>query len=498
MSTWEFIIREDVIRSVLPAEYAHFARPVRDGLTLFLERLPESWQADILQQQAALPLAATAGQRLSALARCCPVLHKLGQVLARDQRLCSDLRGHLRELESLTPTVPVDQIQRQLLHELGPLADLGVTLAPPALAEASVAVVVPFRQHCGRDAGSSVDGVFKVLKPGIEERLEKELELLQEVGAHLDLECETLGIPRLDYQDSFQQVREKLGREVRLDLEQRHLTAAHAMYESLPDVHIPRVLAHCTPRVTAMERIYGGKVTDHDLQHAHLRGRLAEIVVEAMIAHPIFSPAGQALFHSDPHAGNLFLTDEGRLAILDWSLAGELGERERRAMVDIMLATITLRTEGIVAALAELSERPEMDVPAVRKIVYKWLRRMRHGQFPGIDWLVGMLDDAVQYAGLRVAADLMLFRKMLHTLQGVITEIRASGFQIDQVLFAEFLRHFALEWPGRWFKPPASRRYATRLSNVDLMRTVLSMPETAARFWLTQSLDFWGVPDGRE
>ena len=44
------------------------------------------------------------------------------------------------------------------------------------------------------------------------------------------------------------------------------------------------------------------------------------------------------MFHGDPHAGNLFLTDENRLAILDWSLVGSLGERDVMAIVQILLA----------------------------------------------------------------------------------------------------------------------------------------------------------------
>ena len=56
------------------------------------------------------------------------------------------------------------------------------------------------------------------------------------------------------------------------------------------------------------------------------RRRLGELIVEALIAGPIWSPAPRATFHADPHAGNLFVTPERRLAILDWSLTGTLGE----------------------------------------------------------------------------------------------------------------------------------------------------------------------------
>ena len=57
------------------------------------------------------------------------------------------------------------------------------------------------------------------------------------------------------------------------------------------------------------------------------------------------------MFHSDPHAGNLFLTDENRLAMLDWSLVGCLGEAEREAIVQIMLAAVTLQPKRVVQVL---------------------------------------------------------------------------------------------------------------------------------------------------
>ena len=44
-----------------------------------------------------------------------------------------------------------------------------------------------------------------------------------------------------------------------------------------------------------------------------------------------------------------------------------------------------------------------------------------------------MLDEAVQKARLRLAADLMLFRKTLHTLEGVLAEIGADGSDADEV-----------------------------------------------------------------
>jgi ubiquinone biosynthesis protein len=450
---------------------------------VFLEGLPDAHMRSVLADQAALPADATVSRRLGVLAQSCPALHKLGQVLARDRRLSPELRGHLQELESLPPAVPLPTIEETLARELGPLDRRGVLLLPPALAEASVAFVIPFREgHTPRE-GNPRDSVFKVLKPGIEERLAQELELVERVGAYLDEKCDEFHLPHLDYRDSFQQVREKLHHEVRLDLEQRHLAEAGHFYRDEPRVQVPALCEHCTRRVTAMERVWGDKVTDHALDAAGDRRRLAALVLEALVARPVFTADGGALFHGDPHAGNLFLTHDHRLAVLDWSLVGRLGERERTAIGQITLGALTLSGERIAAALADLAVR-QVDRPALEAVVDAWLDRVRRGRFPGFAWLTGLLDDAFQTARLPVGGELMLFRKTLHTLEGVLADVHTGTSPMDEVLLREFLRQLALEWPRRWLARPHSRAFATRLSNADLVQLLLGLPWAAAQVWV--------------
>lgn len=480
---WNILLDEASLADVLPPEFAHFARPVRDGLAEFLQGLPGEQQTAILRSQAALPPRASFSVRLGQLARCSAVLQKLGQILARDQRLAAELRDQLRELESLPPSVSLETIQKTLQEELGSLNRLGVTLEPPAIAEASVAVVIPFR----RDENGATCGVFKVLKPGIEEQLERELALLESVGEYLDQRCDELAIPHLDYQESFQQVRGKLRDEVHLVHEQRHLQEARAFFRDDPQVQIPRLFEFCTPRVTAMERITGSKVTDNALTCCRRR-QLARLVAKSLIARPVFSGDARALFHSDPHAGNLFLTVDGRLGILDWSLVGYLSEAERAAIAQVMLGAAMLDARYIVAVLANLADE-RLSVSDLLEVVADHLRQVRRGQFPGLRWLISLLDEATQRARLRVGADLMLFRKSLHTLEGVIADVGEAQGQIDRTLMVEFLKHFAAEWPLRWTRLPASRDCATRVSNLDLTRAWLSGPATAARFWTGHTLD---------
>lgn len=485
MVQWNLIIDEDALASVLPDEYAKFARPVAGALAVFLEGLSDDRQNAILTEQAALPVTTDVSQRLAVLAKNCPVLHKLGQVLARDSNLAPRLRAELQTLESLPPSVDHDTIIGVLTSELGSLEGLGIELVEPAIAEASVAVVVGYTQTTG---DTTRRGVLKLLKPGIEERLSEELELAARVGEYLDQCCEELEIPSLDYQETFDQVRDKLQWEVRLDREQQNLRTAGRFYDGEQGVHVPKLHQYCTPRVTAMEWLTGVKVTDHALEDKTTRRTLAATAVEMLIAKPMFSRRSDILFHCDPHAGNLLYTDQGRLGILDWSLVGQLTEEERVALVQVVLAGVMLNATSVVQALESISTGVA-DPDKLQDVAHKWIKEIGRGTFPGLNWMVGMLDQAYLEAGLRLGPDLVLFRKTLHTLDGVLNDLEIDADRLDSVLLQHFLQQFIVEWPQRWFTLPHWRGFATRLSNFDLARCVIEMPHAAMRFWLNQISD---------
>lgn len=481
MNPWEALLDEQALADVLPATYREFAAPINGALAVFLGGLSERRQQEILAQQAALDADATVSERIGALAQACPVLHKLGQILARDPRIAPQLRMQLQLLESLPPAVAVDEIRATLVRELGRVTASELELAREPLAEASVAVVIPFVINgAPQNNGRLGSGVLKVLKPRIEEHLAEELALLEDVGHYLDERCGELGLIQLDYAESFRRVREKLAGEVRLDLEQAHLAAARQEFVDEPRVLIPAVLPYCSPRVTAMQRVYGAKITERLPADPARRRQLASLVAEALIARPVLAPESRAVFHSDPHAGNLLLADDGRLAILDWSLVGELTESERAAIVQIVLAAAALDEARIVQLLRGIADPGTFRRTAVTAVVRKWLARIMAGALPGLNWLVGLLDEAVQTAQLRVHAELMLFRKSLYTVEGVVESIAGGAVDADAVLLREFARALARELPQRWLASPISRRFATRVSTLDLLALYLRMPALAA------------------
>ena len=94
----------------------------------------------------------------------------------------------------------------------------------------------------------------------------------------------------------------------------------------------------------------------------------------------------------------------------------------------------------------------------------------------------------MQTARLRVGNDLMMFRRMLLMVEGVVADVaKDAGPDLDSSLAASFVCRLAGESLVRAFAPPYSRSFGTRLSNADLAHLASAAPVTTARI----ALDCW-------
>lgn len=461
---------------LIPESLAPWRPLAVEAVQRFLECLPPGRFAAIVAAQLESGAGASPGERLVALLAQCPTLHKLGQVIARHRTLDPALRAHLQTLETMPPTTPLAPLVERIRDELG--ADLPVTLADAALAEGSVAVVLPFTYV---EQGVACDGVFKVLKPDVEARLAEELAILPELAGFLEHRGAELGLPPLDYRESFANIERLLTREIRLDVEQENLQRAAAFYADEPRVLVPRLLPWCTRHVTAMERVFGERVTDAALSLA-ARRRLARGMIETLLAKPFFSRGDAAVFHADLHAGNLIVTPDGRLAVFDWSLTATLTKPHREALVSVVLGALTLDALRIRRAIGELA-RVAPDDPILVDVVERALDRLvTRGGLPGFGWLLGMLDELALRRHTGFGQDFALFRKTWLSLSGAIRDL-AGDVSPDLPLLGAGLRQFLIEFPARALAPFASADFATHASNADLVDLGFAPWVAWGRYW---------------
>jgi ubiquinone biosynthesis protein len=478
VSDWGDFCKSLALGDLVPEEFAEYRPVIIECAVVVLRGLSPLRAMAILADQLALGGDSTVGDRIIVLARHCPALHKLAQLVSRDRRLPIELRRSLQHLESMPTAVSIDELRDRIEDELGPLDRLDVHLDGDPLAEASVAVVTPF---IWRRGDKEKRGVFKILKSGIEARLEEDLALLTEIALHLDKTCETHGLPAIDYESTFQLVRDLLRLEIDLTREQENMTRAAVAYAGFPSVHIPELFPFCTSTITAMERLDGYRVTDGRLIDPSGHPGLAMLVTEALLARPLWSSSDMAMFHADPHAGNLLLTPDNRLGILDWSLVGSLSKAVRVSVTQILTSALALDAPRIKDAVRTLSSTP-VDEDVLSELVTQGLADVRNGAWPGVTWMQNLLESAQAKAGARFGAELLLFWKVLHVLRGVLADID-EDVRLDGVLARSFLSRLGVELGGRAFMPPYSRALRTHLSNLDLAHLVFSAPAVATRYW---------------
>lgn len=473
-------IDPQALAAVMPDCYAVFRPLVADGLSFFLRHLLPARLAGILRAQAELPADAALERRLVLFLHACPALHKLGQVVARHRHLDPELRRHLQELERLEPQTPAEELVPVLSRELAGAGAYRIRVAERHLAEGSVAVVVPLTWSDPADGARAPRrrGVAKVLRPGVAGRLAEDLDILARLAGHLEERAAAWGLPPLAYREVLAEVAELLTNEVDLRQEQDHLRRARAQCVRRPDVQVPALLPFCTDALTAMEYVDGGKITD--AQAPGRRWGLFRSAVGALLSDVFFSRDESVLFHGDPHAGNLMAARDGRLAVLDWSLAGRLTADDRARLAQVLLGGWTLDPARVAGAVAGLAcggageDRLRAPVAAALAAV------CRNG-LPGPSWAVGLLDGLAR-AGIRFPPRLLLFRKAFLTLQGVLADVWPAG-SLDATLMADLLVRLAWEGPSRWWRPLDDRDYATHVSTGDLLGLALGAPATLARAW---------------
>jgi ubiquinone biosynthesis protein len=234
--------------------------------------------------------------------------------------------------------------------------------------------------------------------------------------------------------------------------EQKTLTQAAQLYASVRGVRIPRVMPQlCTRTVTAITEERGKKVTDAvSRMSPWQRAKVSEQLIDALIAIPLFATAGDSLFHADPHAGNLLYDSKtSELVILDWALTEHLGRVQRRHLAMLFLMIVLRDRVGASDAILALSPvkggRRRAKARIVRQNVEAFLDQLPVKHMAGAVDAMSLLET-MAFEGIRLPASLIMFRKALFTLDGILHDIGAPDFSMESVLSRHLIRNWVSNW----------------------------------------------------
>lgn len=469
----------------VPEVYHPYRALVCDGIQFFLSHISLDRLLDVMVLQLRMDRQSPAEERLLELAKHFPTMHKLGQIIARNQNIEPGVRQWLIHLENgRYGTLPDD-----LLAHIGVRLNSinkhhGVQIDPHILSEASVGAVIPFKRRADGKRGG-VRGVFKVLKPNIKEKLAEELAVFEKIAAFFEQHRHRYALKDFRFLDVFKDVAEILEKEVDLCAEQSHLCEAVRFYKDTDSIVIPDKLEFSDDTMTAMAHIVGEKITDAQMTYAQRRD-CASTLAQELICRPIFAPGDATLFHGDPHAGNILWSagsgyHGAQIALLDWSLAGHLTQGVRVKMVQFIKSVITddhgQICRSIRSLAAEGSAKGALSRTGLRRTVASRLRSKDHIRFSLLKKAFWLLEH-LSYEGVVFPKDLMLFRKAIFTLEGVLYDLDPQ-FNLDTFLFKYMGALIADEMPSRlgrtlFFQADKPENYQSLLSNGDLQMMMLN------------------------
>ena len=308
-----------------------------------------------LDEQALAETSPKAEELASDLEKLGPTFIKLGQLLStRADLLPAPYLEALARLQDQIEPFAYEEVDRIVSGEIGVrISKAFADFDPEPLAAASLAQVHRAHMRDGRAV------VVKVQRPNIRDQIVDDLEALGQIAQFLDAHTE-LG-KRYDFQNMLDGLRASLLRELDFKLEANNLITFAENLREFDRIVIPEpVEAFCTTRVLTMEYIPGKKITElSPLRLMEIDGPgLARELFRAYLKQILLD----GFVHADPHPGNVLLTDNDEIALLDLGMVTRLLPGFRDNVLRLLLAISEGRGEEAAEVTIRMGEpKPRFD-----------------------------------------------------------------------------------------------------------------------------------------
>jgi len=446
------------------------ARTLARHDALFLAELAPiaPWQHRLLARVGDKRAKGRPGERLAqALVELGPSFVKLGQSLAtRADILGERVAADLATLQDRLEPFPAAEARAIIEADLeAPVETLFASFTDQPVAAASIAQV----HFATTPDGDEV--AVKVLRPGIERLLERDLDFFLWLAERIER-----WVPSLRRYRPVGMVQE-LAATTRRELDLRLEAAAAAEFAQNcaedPGFRVPRVDWRRTGRrVVTFERITG--VRSDDIAGIRAMGLEPDRILETASVVFFNQVFRDGYFHGDMHPGNTMIEADGTIVALDFGIMGRISLERRRQLAQILVGFLErdygMVTDSFVAA-GFLPEHADLDgfrlaVRAIGEpIMDRPLAEISFGR------LLGQILGVAERFEMRALPELLLLQKTMVVAEGVGRGLNpnVNMWQIAQPLVAD--------WMVRNLGPAARLQAAAG----DWLEATARLPELVAR-----------------
>ena len=348
-----------------------------------------------------------------------PTFIKIGQILSTRRDLVPDsLADEFAKLQADCPKIPFDRVRAALDDQLkGRTDELFQWIDPEPMAAASMAQV---HSAIWKD-GSEV--VIKLLRPDAADQIEADMEALAFVARLTEDRLAQSGFSPTEIVEEF---REELRRETNLTIEARSTDRMRRSFADDPGISFPHVYWEATtPGVLTIERVKGRLLARTPYQSIPLEIR-QKIIGNG--ARAVFRQTLElGFFHADPHPGNIFVHDDGRVTFIDCGMVGKIGLDARTRIAELVFGVATGDARLVMRAAMKMGnvEPDSIDERALLDDVQEVVDQFVGKPIAEID-IAAVLDKFYQILRdykVRCPADMVMLIKAMGTIEGVARDL---------------------------------------------------------------------------
>ena len=357
----------------------------------------------------------TANELPNDLERLGPTFVKLGQLLSsRPDLVPAPYLKALARLQDKVKPFPFDDVVTTVESELGTKLNKAFSyFEPEPMAAASLGQVHRAALHDGRPVA------VKVQRPNVSTQIEEDFAALEEVARFLQRHTKAgQKFQLLNILDEFERT---LAHELDYCREAANMTRLAESLAKFERIKVPLpVQGYTTHRLLTMEYIEGTKITElSPLVRLDLHGSaLAEELFQAYLQQILVD----GLFHADPHPGNIFLTADRRIVLLDLGMVGHTSPAMQENLLKLLLAVSEGETDQAADVAVQISS-PSLNFQEAdfRRQIGQLVTEQQNATLSQMDTgkLILEVGRAASDTGLFVPTELSLLGKTLLQLDEV-------------------------------------------------------------------------------
>ncbi|MEQ1945292.1 AarF/UbiB family protein [Mesorhizobium sp. VNQ89] len=351
---------------------------------------------------------------------------KIGQALSmRPDLFPEPYLRQLRDLREHARPFSAREARAELEHALRrPIDEVFRTFASEPFAAASIAQV----HHATLPDGQDV--IVKIRRPHMRERIDGDMRILV-IVARLAAAA-VPGLRRFQLERLVREIWANLARETNLLQEARNIRRFGDAYKQRSDVYVPAAFeALCSEAVLVLVLSHGRSIEDPitGQDGPRIAGVLVDFYLEQLLK--------TGLFHGDPHPGNLFLMEDGRICFHDFGLVGYLDRSTRRNLGIFLQAFVQQDAAWMLDAAIELAL---IDRRAERTLFVHGIDEILsdYSSLPLKDWSIAdaflrvmRLGDSAHAA---VPYNLMVLVRALFLIEGCLRRLDPDFNVLDNLI----------------------------------------------------------------